>query len=48
MEVNDDPPVDQEEDRYCAYETDDDRFVVYDADNDDAWVHSTVTVTVNR
>lgn len=48
MEANDNPPATQDEDRYCAYETEDDRFVVYDAGNDEAWVHSTVTVAVER
>ncbi|WP_168192967.1 MULTISPECIES: hypothetical protein [Halostella] len=48
MEANNDPPANQEEDRYCAYETEDDRFVVYDADNDEAWIHSSETVAVER
>jgi hypothetical protein len=48
MEANDNPPAAQNEDRYCAYETEDDRFVVYDSDNDEAWVYSTTTVAVER
>jgi hypothetical protein len=48
MEANNDPPADQAEDRYCAYETEDDRFVVYDAANEEAWVYSTMSVSVER